>query len=313
MSPGPRARSRLQKFLSDAGVASRRAAEEWILAGRVLVNDRIVDTLPAFVDPDQDHVVVDGAPVRPRRLDYFLVHKPKGVVCTNRDPSGRVRAIDLLPDLRVRLFPVGRLDADSTGLLLMTNDGRLAERITHPRFGIPKTYRAEVRGQVPNDLPAQMKKGVHLAEGKAQVGAVEIVHTSRQRSVLMITLREGRNRQVRRMLARLGYPVRTLKRVQIGPLSIRGLPLGAARRLTPKELAALRKELETGVGAPSSTGRPRGLSTPRWQPKRTPSLASTKSIRRKATATAPKKATRPKGTPASGRGTKPAPKRRLIT
>ncbi len=240
---------RLQKFLSDTGVASRRHAEELILAGRVLVNNEVVDTLPAFIDPAEDRIIVDGARVRPQRLEYFLVHKPKGVVCTNRDPAGRVRAIDLLPDLPVRLFPVGRLDEESTGLLLMTNDGELAQRITHPRYGVPKTYYAEVRGRVPPDLPARMKAGVFFAEGRARASEVEVVHSGSDRSALQITLREGRNRQVRRMLVRLGHPVRKLKRVQIGPLSLHGLPVGGARRLTVKELAQLRAACEQGPAA----------------------------------------------------------------
>lgn len=247
MSAPPSAQVRLQKFLSDAGVASRRAAEELILEGRVLVNGQVVDALPAFIDPAHDRVIVDGTRVRVQRLEYFLVHKPKGVVCTNDDPSGRLRAIDLLPNLPFRLFPVGRLDAQSTGLLLMTNDGELAQRITHPRYGVPKIYRAEVRGRVPADFPAQMKKGVYFAEGRAQASEASIVHASNERSVLLITLHERRNHQLRRMLARLGYPVRTLKRVQIGPLSLKGLPLGAARRLAPQELVDLRKALEAGA------------------------------------------------------------------
>ncbi len=255
-------RMRLQKFLSEAGVASRRRAEEMIEAGRVLINDQIVNELPAFVDPARDRVVVDGSRVRLGAAEYFLVHKPKGVVCTNRDPAGRLRAIDLLPPIKARLFVVGRLDADSTGLLLMTNDGELAEQITHPRLGIPKVYRVEVRGQVPDDIVPLLKKGVHLAEGRATASEVEIIHRSRQSSVLMITLREGRNRQVRRMLARLGHRVKTLKRVQIGPLSLKKLPVGACRRLTSGELTALRrmlararKEFERGAApAPSRSG-----------------------------------------------------------
>lgn len=234
---------RLQKFLSDAGVASRRQSEEWILEGRVLVNDEVVDELPAFVDPQADKVIVDGTRVRIQPHEYFLVHKPKGVVCTNRDPAGRIRAVDLLPPTNGRPFVVGRLDAESTGLLLMTNDGELAERVTHPRYGVAKTYRAEVRGAAGDDLPQRMKKGVYLSDGKARASEVQVIHRSRQRSVLQITLREGRNRQVRRMLARLGHPVKTLKRIQIGPLSLKALPLGASRRLMPWELAALRKEL----------------------------------------------------------------------
>lgn len=257
MAGGSAGKTRLQKFLSDAGVASRRKAEELILEGAVLVNGEVVDELPAFVNPREDKVVANGVPVRPQRHEYFLVHKPKNVVCTNRDPAGRPLAVDLLPEMRARLFPVGRLDADSTGLLLMTNDGELAERITHPRYGVPKTYRAEVRGQVPNELTEKLRKGLYLSEGKVRVSEVEIVHAARERSVLMITLREGRNRQVRRMLARLGYPVKKLKRVQIGPLSVRRLPVGAARRLTPKELDALREALEEAEAGARRKRKPR--------------------------------------------------------
>jgi len=254
---------RLQKFLAEAGVASRRRGEELIEAGRVLVNNAVVDSLPAFVDPERDRVIVDGAPVRIQALEYFLLHKPKGVVCTNRDPAGRPRAIDLLPPLHTRVNVVGRLDADSTGLLLMTNDGDLAEQITHPRLGVPKVYRVEVRGQVPVDAAARLKKGVYLSEGKATASEVEIVHRSRQSSVLQITLREGRNRQVRRMLARLGHPVKKLKRVQIGPLSLKGLPAGGCRRLTARELTGLRKAVKAASRRQerSGAGRPRKRSS----------------------------------------------------
>lgn len=248
---------RLQKYLSDAGVASRRHGEALILEGRVRVNGKVVDELPAFVTPGVDDVRVDGQRVRPQRLEHFVLHKPKGVVCTNNDPGGRIRAVDLLPTLPVRLFPVGRLDADSTGLLLMTNDGELAQHITHPRFGIAKTYRAEIRGRAPDDLFASLKKGVYLAEGRAQASNVEVVHTSNERSILMITLREGRNRQVRRMFARLGFPVRELKRVQIGPISLRGLPYGAARRLSEEELDALRSAV---AAARTEADSDRGLA-----------------------------------------------------
>ena len=244
MTESARRSTRLQKFLSDAGVASRRRAEELILDGHVLVNDEIVDELPVFIDPEHDRVVVDGNPVRVQPLTYFIVHKPPGVICTNSDPAGRVRAVDLLPPLKQRLFSVGRLDEDSSGLLLMTNDGELAERIAHPRFGIPKVYRAEVRGRVPADLPLQLKRGVHLSEGKARASEVEIVRATSRTSILTITLREGRNRQIRRMLAKLSFPVRKLKRLSIGPLSVKGLPVGAARRLAAHEVNALREALE---------------------------------------------------------------------
>jgi len=237
-------RVRLQKFLSDAGVASRRRAEELILDGHVLVNDCVVDTLPAFVDPGRDRVVAGGTPVRTQRHVYLLMHKPKSVVCTNRDPAGRMRAVDLLPPIDARLFVVGRLDADTTGLLLMTNDGELAERITHPRYGVPKVYRAEVRGNVPADLPAKMKAGVYLSDGKARATNIQVTHRARDASVLQITLKEGRNRQVRRMLARLGHPVKKLKRLAIGPLTLKRLPVGAVRPLTARELDELREAVE---------------------------------------------------------------------
>lgn len=262
--PVPRtAKVRLQRFLADAGVASRRHAEELILEGRVLVNGAVVTELPAFVDPENDTVIANGTRVRPEQHAYFIVHKPKGVVTTNRDPAGRMRAIDLLPEMKARLFPVGRLDAESTGLLLMTNDGELAQRLTHPRFGVPKTYRVEVRGQAPADLTEQMKKGVYLSEGRASADNVTVVHTSRQQSVLLVRLHEGRNRQVRRMLARLGFPVRSLKRVQFGPLSLHGLPLGAARQLSPKEVEALREAASGAKTAPrlrQRRGRPSGAA-----------------------------------------------------
>lgn len=256
-------RVRLQKFLSDTGVASRRNAEELILAGRVLVNDEMVDTLPAFVEPERDRVVVDGAVVKAQPLTYFLVHKPKGVICTSRDPAGRPRAIDLLPPMKQRLFPVGRLDEDSSGLLLMTNDGELAQQITHPRFGVAKVYRAEVRGRVRPDLPERMKRGVYLSEGRARALRVEIVRATEKNSILTITLREGRNRQVRRMLARLGHAVRKLKRVEIGPLSIKGLPVGAARRLARREVQQLHAEVAAAAAEGKSRPPRRSRSKPR--------------------------------------------------
>lgn len=237
----PAGMMRLQKFLSDAGVASRRHAEELILEGRVLVNDEVIGELPAFVDPRKDVVIANGARVRILPNDYFLLHKPKGVVCTNRDPEGRTRAIDLLPPFAGRLNVVGRLDAESSGLLLMTNDGELAARITHPSHGVAKVYRVVVKGRVESDLPAKMKKGVYLAEGRAQASDVRIVHADTQQATLEMTLREGRIREVRRMLARLGHPVRRLTRIKIGPLSLKGLPVGGARRLSDDEIKALRE------------------------------------------------------------------------
>jgi 23S rRNA pseudouridine2605 synthase len=257
------------------------------------------------VDPQNDQVVVDGAPVRTQPPEYFLLHKPKGVVCTNRDPAGRLRAIDLLPPTAGRLNVVGRLDADSTGLLLMTNDGELAQRITHPRLGVPKVYRVEVRGQVSRDIAAKMKQGVHLAEGKATAAEVEIVHRGRQVSVLHITLREGRNRQVRRMLVRLGHAVKTLKRVQIGSLCLRGLPVGACRRLTDRELRALRAAVKA-----ASSKRRRSTAGRRRRRGPRPATGETKRSAAKA-GRKPEPGRRDRG--AARQAERPRPRRRLVT
>jgi 23S rRNA pseudouridine2605 synthase len=256
---------RLQKFLSDAGVASRRDAEQMILDGRVAVNGRPVTRLPAFVDPQQDRVTVDGDPCRAQPPEYYMVHKPAGVVCTSRDPAGRPRALDLAPPTRARLFVVGRLDASSTGLLLLTNDGELAQRITHARYGVPKTYRAEVAGMADAELIAKLRKGVFLEEGKALATEVDVVHRAPDLSVLHITLRGGRDRLVRKMLARLGHRVLRLKRLQIGPLSVKGLPLGAARPLSRQEVAALRRGVTDAARGAARRRRP-----PRERPPRAP-------------------------------------------
>lgn len=256
-------RVRLQRFLADAGVASRRHAEEMVLNGRITINDRVVDTLPAFVNPSVDRVFADGQRVRPQRLTYMLLHKPRNVVSTYRDPEGRRRAVDLLPPMKERLFPVGRLDAESTGALLMTNDGELTQQLTHPSYAVPKVYRAEVDGYVQASDIEQLRKGIYLAEGKAKVSEVSIIHAARDRSVLEITLREGRNRQVRRMLARLDHKVRRLKRIMIGPISIKGLPAGACRHLSPKELDELRAAIEAAKSTAAPPPKKRKRRFPR--------------------------------------------------
>lgn len=293
-------RVRLHKYLADNGVASRRQAEELVREGRVLVNDEIVDELPAFVDPTQDRVVVDGRLVRPQRLEYFLINKPRGVVCTHRDPEGRVRAVDLLPPDAARCFPVGRLDAESTGLLLMTNDGDLAQRVTHPRFGLPKRYRVTCKGRVPAELPEQMSKGVYLSDGKARADDVTVAHRGHSESILDITLHEGRNRQIRRMLARLGFPVKQLKRVAIGPLTSHKLPSGGARRLTREELSTLLRALPEAPAPLDRTRRKRRRTNDSSRPKTGGS--SRRSTRREDASV-----------PASKTARTTATKRRLIT
>ena len=246
-------KERIQKLLASAGIASRRHIEEMVLQGRVKVNGKVAIDLPILVDPREDRVEVDDEPVRlatraTARRTYILLNKPKGVVCTNVAQGEQLRAIDLLPrDLRARVYPVGRLDADSRGLLLLTDDGELTNRLTHPRYGVPKTYRAVVDGFITPQVIEQMQGGVWLAEksrGKAvKTGRVQVQVKSRgrDRSVMEITLREGHNRQVRRMLAQVGHKVRDLMRIRMGPLTLHGLAPGQSRLLTPREVGELRE------------------------------------------------------------------------
>lgn len=260
------AKERLQKVLAAAGAGSRRACEQLILDGRVSVNGRVPETMPVLVDAGRDRIEVDGKPVRAERCVYFLLHKPKGVVCTNNDPSGRLRAVDLLGGVRERVYPVGRLDEDATGLLLLTNDGDLAERIMHPRYGVPKTYRAEVSGRVDHETIQQLRGGVRLSEGRTSPADATIVHSDRQISVLEITLRDARNREVRRMLAKVGHNVRKLKRIAIGPLTLGPLPIGAYRPLLPRELERLQRVLKAASLEAENRPAPAAVRKPRKRP-----------------------------------------------
>jgi len=231
---------RLQKYLSHAGVASRRKAEELIAAGRVRVNGRPVRELGTTVG-EGDRVEVDGAgAVQPTPFRYIVAHKPVRMVTTMRDPEGRRTVASLVPKGGPRLVPVGRLDYDTSGVLLMTNDGDLANVLTHPRFGVEKTYRAVVRGRLaPGDVRALLE-GIRLPEGGAAPAKLRVVSTSRGYSELDITIHEGRNRQVRRMLEATEHPVVSLARLRFGPISLGDLPAGAVRDATPRELRALR-------------------------------------------------------------------------
>ena len=230
------AQQRIQKVLAQAGFGSRRACETLVTEGRVRIDGDVVTDLPILVDPDAARITVDGKPVRSRRFVYYLLNKPKGYFCTNSDPDGRRRAIDLMVGVRERVYPVGRLDAETTGLLLMTNDGALAQKLTHPRFGTPKTYRAEVRGKPEAAQLDALRKGVWLADGKSKPVEISIVHASRTKSVLEITVGEVRNQEIRRLLARIGHPIQRLTRIKMGRLSIKRVPLGGFRALTASEV-----------------------------------------------------------------------------
>lgn len=245
-------KERIQKVLANAGVASRRQIEEMIEQGRVTVNGKVMTEPPILIDPERDKVKVDdeliklSAPQRAGRV-YFLLNKPRGVYSTNVAQGEQKRAIDLLPPGIPRVYPVGRLDAESRGLLLLTNDGELTNQLTHPRYGVVKIYRAVVDGYVAPDQVEQLIKGIWLADPKKGSGfktgrtRIKVVKRGRQMSVLEITIREGRNRQVRRMLAKVGHKVRELTRIKMGPLTIEGIAPGKFRQLTPREIAALRK------------------------------------------------------------------------
>jgi pseudouridine synthase len=234
------AEQRLQKVLASAGVDSRRKCEELILSGQVSVNHKVVDTLPAFVDPEKDIITVNGRKIRAVQKVYFLLNKPKGVICTNIDPRGRKKAIDLV-HTNERIFCVGRLDADTTGLIILTNDSELTNRLTHPRYGIPKTYVVEIKGEIAGQQVEKLKKGVRLAEGKTGRVSVKILKRRRNESSIEITIRQGLNRQIRRMFAKVGLPVRSLTRTCIGKLTIQGLGVGKFRMLTTSEIAYLKK------------------------------------------------------------------------
>ncbi len=231
---------RLQKILASAGVDSRRKCEELIISGVVQVNKNIVDKLPAFADPEKDVITVNGKKIHAEQKVYFLLNKPKGVICTNQDPAGRKKAIDLVHTDK-RVFCVGRLDVDTTGLIILTNDSELANKLTHPKYGLPKTYVARIKGQIIGEQAEKIKKGIWLAEGKTGRAAVKILKRSHKESLIEVTIRQGLNRQVRRTLARVGLSVKSLTRTRIGKLNSRGLGLGKFRILNKTEVARLKK------------------------------------------------------------------------
>lgn len=249
---------RLQKVLAAAGLASRREAEEMILEGRVEVDGEIVTELGTRVEPLLQEIHVDGERLPKPKLVYFAVHKPTGVVCTARDPSGRTRVTDLLPPDVGRVFNVGRLDLDSEGLILVTNDGELANELTHPRHGVEKTYEVQVAGHVPPDVLAQMRKGAHLAEGYVKPVTVRSKGFRKNSTILEMVLDEGRNREIRRLLARVGHKVQRLTRIAVGPLRLGDLPRGAARRLTPEEVRKLRDFVHRSPQEGKTTRRRQG-------------------------------------------------------
>lgn len=231
-------RVRIQKAIANAGLMSRRAAEEAMLDGRVLLNGKPV-VLGDRVDPDNDVLTLDGSPVPvSEELETHLLYKPPGVISTASDPRGRRTVVDLVESER-RLFPVGRLDADSEGLILVSNDGELTNRVTHPSFGVTKTYLAEVEGEVGKSALRGLRSGIELDDGPARAESARLVDSGRDRSLVELVMVEGRNREVRRMLDAVGHPVTRLVRTAIGGLSDPDLRPGASRRLTASDVHRL--------------------------------------------------------------------------
>jgi 23S rRNA pseudouridine2605 synthase len=265
----PREGERLQKVLAAAGIASRRECEQLITEGRIQVDGEIVSELGARVDRARQEIRIDGEPLPRPKLQYFAVHKPTGVVSTARDPAGRPRVIDLLPPGVGRMFNVGRLDLASEGLIIVTNDGELANKLTHPSHGVEKIYEVQVAGVPEPDVLAQVKRGVHLSEGFVHAVDVRVKGRKKGSTILEMVLDEGRNREIRRLLARLGHKVQRLTRIAVGPVRLGEMPRGAVRALTPEEVRKLRINAAEGPKperretAPKAKRPPRPAGPPR--------------------------------------------------
>ena len=239
-SSAPAGKQRLQKILAASGIDSRRKCETLILEHAVTVNGEIVNELPAFADPENDDIRVNGQRIKHAEKVYFLLNKPVGVICTSSDPQRRQKAVDLV-DCTERVVCVGRLDIDTTGAIILTNDSELVNRLTHPKYELPKTYHIVVRGRVEGADVEKLKKGVWLAEGKTQGAAVKIIRRSHAETTLQVIISQGLNRQIRRMFSQLGYKVKSLKRTQIGDIVLKGIAPGNYKRLTKPQLAYLKR------------------------------------------------------------------------
>ena len=242
---------RLQKVLARAGLGSRRACEALILAGRVRVDGKAADQLGTRVDPTTQNIVVDGERIATERAEYFLLNKPRGYLCTNHDPRGRPRVIDLFPQVAARLFTVGRLDEHSQGLLMVTNDGELAHQLIHPRYQVPRFYRVQVAGIPNREGLKALRDGLQFSDGYFRVHTARKLKTRGKSTFLLLELRQGRNREIRRMMARIGHKVISLERTAFGPLQLGRLKIGQHRRLRPAELDSLRELIDGEAGEKS--------------------------------------------------------------
>ncbi len=269
---------RLNKFLAHAGVGSRRHCDSLIAAGRVKLNGQVVADLGAKVDPVLQKVSVDNQPVKTETAVYWVVHKPPGYLCTNHDPSGRPLATDLIPHVEQRVYTVGRLDEASEGMLLMTNDGGLANSLMHPRYEVEKTYMVLVAGKPSTDDLQKLLDGVWLSDGKVKAKSVRRIKTQGDSTWLRVVLCEGKNREIRRMLAKLEHKVLRLKRIAIGSVLLDRLPKGKARKMTLIELGELNKvvaenekriekRIAAGLEEPSGELKPGGAPVKKVRPR----------------------------------------------
>lgn len=245
---------RLQKFLASTGLGSRRHCEEYIETGRVTVDGEEATELGAKIDPENQVICVDGERVRLQPRRYYLLNKPSGFLCTNNDPAGRRRVVDLFPNEGQRLFTVGRLDENSEGLILVTNDGAMAERLAHPRYRVPRTYQVQVVGSPTREKLNELRKGIRFKEGVFRVTGLKFIKKQGKSTFLELTLHEGQNREIRRMMARIGHKVIQLVRVRFGPLKLGKLKAGEYKRLSDWELKKLREMMNEEH---SSETRPR--------------------------------------------------------
>jgi len=232
---------RLQKVLAKAGISSRRKCESLIRSGRVKVNGQPVRELGFKVDPARDRIEVDGRPVRIETPVYIMINKPRGYICTVYDPQGRPKITDLVSSIPQRIYPVGRLDYDTEGLLILTNDGDLAYALTHPKHEITKTYLARVTGRPSNRDLHHLRRGIMLSDGPTAPARVKVLQREANTTLLKVSIHEGRKRQIRRMFAAIGHPVLELKRIAVGPITLGELPPGAFRHLTQEEVEKLKK------------------------------------------------------------------------
>jgi pseudouridine synthase len=239
VEPGKRPLKTLERVISKAGLGSRTEARSWIGGGRVHVNGKLIQSPDHWVDLERDKVTLDGKPLQKRDKLYLLLYKPKGYITTYKDPQGRPTVYDLIPNVKQFLGTVGRLDQDSTGLLLLTNDTQFAERVTSPDYKIPKTYLVKASTRLTDAQLEQLRNGVELSDGPTKPAVVERVRDSEKYSFVEITIQEGRNRQVRRMIEALDSKVLKLVRTRIGPLEIGELQIGQHRELTPAEVRSL--------------------------------------------------------------------------